>query len=206
MNNSRHKNKSCLLSSLGRRVGCSSGCRSYNYIRLGVRQSGRAGCTLFATAAAAVVGGVDYTASKKRCNDVLFQAGSEALRSAGRRTADFAQVAVVELISVMYSHHTELGKGADLRWREIALQGQARYVLASPICPTMLILGQAWRPTRVGGQKEKKSSVVVVAKNNAHSGRTVSPAMPKGYFQAKSGWGIGAVSLSLPLSLSLSLE
>ena len=89
---------------------------------------GRAGCTLFATAAAAVVGGVDYTASKKRCNDVLFRAGSEALRSAGRQTADFAQVAVVELISVMYSHHTELGKGADLRWREIALQGQARYL------------------------------------------------------------------------------
>ena len=80
-------------------------------------------------------------------------------------------------------------------------------VFASPICPTMLILGQAWRPTtRVGGQKEKKSSVVVVAKNNAHSGRTVSPAMPKGYFQAKSGWGIGAVSLSLPRSLSPSLE
>ena len=80
---------------------------------------------MFATAvAAAVVGGVDYTASKKRCNDVLFRAGSEALRSAGRQTADFAQVAVVELISVMYSHHTELGKGADLRWREIALQGQ----------------------------------------------------------------------------------
>ena len=48
-------------------------------------------------------------------------------------------------------------------------------VFASPICPTMLIFLQAWRPTRrVGGQKEKKSSVVVVvAKNNAHSGRTV---------------------------------
>ena len=130
MNNSRHKNKSCLLSLAGE----SAAARAAGVtITLGLASDGaggrgRAGCTLFVTAAAAaVVGGVDYTASKKRCNDVLFRAGSEALRSAGRRTADFAQVAVVELISVMYSHLTELGKGADLRWRELALQGQARY-------------------------------------------------------------------------------